>query len=139
LPDQKPQAHFDDTLTAIKIDGLTLRDKDVAREAQRWTSGERGPIVDDPTTLATTDLSEFVIEAVKIGAHALSATAQAQESRQRTELNSGIQRLLTDALAALTEANASSSDGPRQAQWRDRQISVRLIGRFASTTDEIAC
>ncbi len=58
-----------------------MRDKDVAREAQRWTAGERGPIVDDPDALAVADLSDFITEAVKIGAHALSATGQAQEAR----------------------------------------------------------
>ncbi|WP_122508750.1 Fis family transcriptional regulator, partial [Mycobacterium innocens] len=63
------------------IDRLMVRDKDVSREAQRWTSGERGPIVDDPAILAGADLSQFVTEAVKIGAHALSAAGQAQESR----------------------------------------------------------
>ncbi len=68
----KPQAHFDDILTAIEIERLTVQDKDVAREAQRWTKGERGPVVDDPDTLTATDLSALVTEAVKIGAHALT-------------------------------------------------------------------
>ncbi|MHA7650470.1 Fis family transcriptional regulator [Mycobacterium sp. ML4] len=37
--------------------------------------------MDDPNTLAAADLSDFITEAVKIGAHALSVTGQAQESR----------------------------------------------------------
>jgi hypothetical protein len=81
MPDKNRQAHFDDALTAVVIERLTVRDKDVAREAQRWSSGERGPIVDDREALAAADLSAFVTEAVKIGAHALSAAGQAQESR----------------------------------------------------------
>ena len=57
MPDKNRQAHFDETATAVVIERLTVRDKDVAREAQRWTAGERGPIVDDPDTLAAADLS----------------------------------------------------------------------------------
>ncbi len=34
-----------------------------------------------PRTLATADLSDFVTEAVKIGAHALTATGQSQDAR----------------------------------------------------------
>lgn len=74
-------AHLNEANDAVVIEHLTVRDKDVAREAGRWTTGERGPIVDDPDKLATADLSEFVTEAVKIGAHALSATSQSQDAR----------------------------------------------------------
>ena len=74
-------AHFDADRLAVVIDHLTVRDKDVVREAQRWTTGERGAVVDDPAVLDAADLGEFVSEAVKIGAHALSATGQAQDSR----------------------------------------------------------
>ena len=81
MPSNNRQAHFDDALTGVEIERLTVRDKDVAREAQRWTAGERGPIVDEPEALAAADLTAFVTEAIKIGAHALSATGQAQESR----------------------------------------------------------
>jgi hypothetical protein len=63
------------------IQNVTVRDKDVAREAQRWTTGERGPVVDDPAALADADQSEFVTEAVKIGAHALVVTGQSQDAR----------------------------------------------------------
>ncbi|AYE95274.1 Fis family transcriptional regulator [Mycobacterium paragordonae] len=81
MQNKQPQAHFDDTLTAVEVERLTVQDRDVAREARRWTAGERGAPVEDPDTLAAADLSEFITEAVKIGAHALSATGQAQESR----------------------------------------------------------
>lgn len=81
MQDKKRQAHFDDSLTGVVIEQLTVRDKDVAREAQRWTTGKRGPIVDDPEALATADLSAFVTEAVKIGAHAVSATGQTHEAQ----------------------------------------------------------
>jgi len=81
MQNKQPKAHFDDTLTAVEIERLTVQDRDVAREARRWTAGERGAPAEDPDTLAAADLSEFITEAVKIGAHALSATGQARESR----------------------------------------------------------
>lgn len=74
-------AHLNEVNDAVVIENVTVRDKDVAHEARRWTTGERGPIIDDPDKLATADLSDFVIEAVKIGAHALSATGQSQDAR----------------------------------------------------------
>lgn len=64
MRNEQPPAHFDNTLTAVEIERLTVRDKDVAREAQRWTAGGRGAAVDDPDTLAAADLSQFVTEAV---------------------------------------------------------------------------
>ncbi|ORB77020.1 hypothetical protein BST46_26880, partial [Mycobacterium timonense] len=81
MPQEYRHAHLDGSLTAVEIDQLTVRDKDVVREAQRWTDGERGKIVDDPDVLADADLTAFVPEAIKIGAHALSAPGQAQDAR----------------------------------------------------------
>lgn len=57
MPATTRHAYFDDTLTGVVVERLTLRDKDVAREAQRWTDGERGPIVDDPESLNTGKLN----------------------------------------------------------------------------------
>jgi hypothetical protein len=74
-------AHFDAAASAVVIEELAVSDKDVIREAQRWTTGERGPIIDDPVELAGADLSSFVTEAIRIDAHALSVTGQAQEAR----------------------------------------------------------
>ncbi|WP_006246062.1 hypothetical protein [Mycolicibacterium tusciae] len=95
------RAHLGSDDATIVIEHLTVRDKDVVREAQRWTTGERGDIVDDPAVLAEADLSDFVVEAVKIGAHALSATGQSQDSR-------ALERLLKDvgekATASTTQA-----------------------------------
>ncbi|PPJ29403.1 Fis family transcriptional regulator [Nocardia nova] len=77
-----PNAHFTDNNTAVAVEHVVLRDRDVLREAQRWTSGHRGPIVDDPETLATADLSGFITEVVKCGAVALAATGQASDAKE---------------------------------------------------------
>jgi hypothetical protein len=82
-----------------------VRDKDVAREAQRWTAGERGPIVDDPEALAAADLATFVTEAVKIGAHALSATGQAQESRALQQMLKDVGEKAADSTNKVAETS----------------------------------
>lgn len=74
-------AHFDTDVTAVIIEQLPITDKDAVREAQRWTTGERGPIVEDPALLGDADLTAYVSEAIRIGSLALSATGQAQESK----------------------------------------------------------
>ncbi|MGW4632717.1 Fis family transcriptional regulator [Nocardia sp. NPDC004415] len=75
-------AHFTDNNTALTISSLTLRDRDVVREAQRWTAGRRGPIVDDGEILAAADLSAFITEVIKCGAVAFAATGQATEAKE---------------------------------------------------------
>ncbi|WP_342802099.1 Fis family transcriptional regulator [Nocardia sp. No.11] len=75
-------AHFADNNTAVAIEQLILRDRDVLREAQRWTSGHRGPIVDDTEILAAADLSAFITEVVKCGAVALAAAGQASDAKE---------------------------------------------------------
>lgn len=117
----KPQAHFDDTLTAVEIERLTVQDKDVVREAQRWTSGERGPVVDDPDALTAADLSAFTVEAIKIGAHALSATGQALESR-----------LLEHMLMELGEKAADSTNKAAEVTERAVKSASETVGKAAA-------
>ncbi|ABM10883.1 MULTISPECIES: hypothetical protein [Mycolicibacterium] len=95
-------ARLGDDQSTIVINHLTIEDKDVVREAQRWTTGQRGEIVDDPAVLADADLSDFVAEAVKIGAHALSATGQSQDARalERMIKEAGDKTAATSAQAA---------------------------------------
>ncbi|WP_255246936.1 Fis family transcriptional regulator [Skermania piniformis] len=101
-------ARFDDTATAVEIAGITLRDKDITREAQRWTTGERGPVVENVDTLAGADLTTFISEAVKIGALALSATGQAQEARV-------LERLVRDAGDRAAEATTTATEATGRA------------------------
>lgn len=109
MTNPKAPAHFDDEAATVVIEGVTLRDKDVVREAQRWTTGERGPIVEDLATLADADLGEFVTKAITIGSHALSATGQAQEARV-------LERMITE----LGEKAASST--AEAATMTDRSV-----------------
>ncbi|MDV7173442.1 Fis family transcriptional regulator [Gordonia amicalis] len=104
-----PPARFNEASTAVVIDGLTVTDKDVVREAQRWTTGERGAVVDDVAALAEADLGGFVTKAITIGAHALSATGQAQEAR-------ALERMVTE----LSEKAATST--AEAAAMTDRSV-----------------
>ncbi|MCH9730851.1 MAG: Fis family transcriptional regulator [Actinomycetia bacterium] len=104
----KQHAHLNETIGAVVIEHLTVRDKDVAREAQRWTTGERGPVVDDPEALADADLSEFVSEAVKIGSHALSATGQSQDAR-------ALEQMVKDVGVKASESSTKASEATERA------------------------
>lgn len=97
-------AYLDEDATTLVVEHLTVRDKDVIREAQRWTTGERGPVVDDTQVLATADLSEFVSEAVKIGAHAPSATGQAQDARVLEQMLKDVGEKATASTTKAAEA-----------------------------------
>lgn len=112
-------AYFDENVAAVVVDGLSINDKDVVREAQRWTTGERGPLTDDPKLLEDADLKEFVVKAVTIGAHALTATGQAHEAqaleRMISELGDRAVKSTADASMATENAVASAAKTMSQA------------------------
>ena len=123
-------AHLDESGAAIVIENLTVRDKDVAREAQRWTTGKRGRIVDDPETLANADLSEFVSEALKIGAHALSATGQAQDARRSEQMFDDVTRADPSPRRPTRQRSPARSSGRRlrRSPRRLTTLSRRSLG-----------
>ncbi|OBG13668.1 Fis family transcriptional regulator [Mycolicibacterium celeriflavum] len=103
MSETAPRAHFNAEFNGVDIERLTVRDKDVAREAQRWSTGERGHIVEDPEALTAADLTAFVTEAVKIGAHALSATGQAQESKALEQMLKDVGEKAADSTNRVVE------------------------------------
>lgn len=113
-------AHLDAEHSTIVIQQLAIQDKDVAREAQRWTTGERGDIVDAPEVLADADLSGFVAEAVKIGAHALSATGQSQDWR-------ALERMIKEA----GEKTASTSNQAAELTERTVKDATKTMTKAA--------
>lgn len=129
-------AHFASDTAAVVIERLTIRDNEVVREAQRWGTGERGPLVDDHNALADADLANFVTEAVRIGVHALSVTGQAQEARAFEQMlkevgdkTAGstadaavlIARTVRDASDIVTAAAISAKTAITDAEVRNRQ------------------
>jgi hypothetical protein len=94
-------ARFTPAIDALVIECLTIADSEVLREAKRWTTGERGPIVDEREELLEADLSAFAGEALALGARVLSHAAVSSDAR---------------ALEALVkDVGAKSSDAAHQA------------------------
>ncbi|WP_280317993.1 Fis family transcriptional regulator [Nocardia wallacei] len=137
MSDLNPKkAHFDPDRSAVIVEHLTVRDRDVAREAQRWTTGERGQIVDDNDALAAADLTNYVTEALRLGAHALSVTGQVQETQALEHMLKGVgsqtadataraaeltERAVRDASDAVTRAALDAKKAITEADKRNRQ------------------
>ncbi|MFL6140437.1 MAG: Fis family transcriptional regulator [Labedaea sp.] len=117
--------HFDAGASAVVIERLTIRDREVAREAQRWVSGERGPLVEDLDALASADLTSYVTEAVRIGAHALSVTGQAQEAQ-------ALERMLKDVGDKTADSTAQAAELTARAM-REASEAVVAAARDAKT------
>ena len=129
-------AHLDETNGAIVIEHLTVRDKDVAREARRWTTGERGPVVDDPEELADAELSEFVAEAVKIGSHALAATGQFQDARALEQLVKDIGEKTTESSTKASEATERAVKSASDTMTRATDAAKKAIAEAETTASK---
>lgn len=129
----KQHTHLDDANGTVVIDHLTVRDKDVAREARRWTTGERGPVVDDPEALAGADLSEFVTEAVKIGAHALAATGQSQDARALEQLIKDVGEKTTASSAKATEVTERAVKSASDTMTKAADAAKKAIAEAETT------
>jgi hypothetical protein len=121
MPTTSPAAHFDPAAEAVVIDDLTIGDRDVIREAQRWTTGERGPLVDDLAELAAADLTSFVTEALRIGSHALSVTGQAQEAR-------ALERMLKDVGDKTADATTKAAEVADRAMREASDTVMKAAG-----------
>lgn len=101
-----PAVRLNGDVSALVVEQLTVRNTDVVREAQRWTTGERGPLLEDRDQLVQADLTNYVTEAVRIGSLALSVTGQAQESRALEQMLKDVGDKTADSTAKATEATA---------------------------------
>lgn len=102
----KHSAHFDQDAAAVVVKRLIVHDREVVREAQRWVSGERGPLVENLDALGGADLANFVTEAIKIGAHALSVTGQALEVQALEQMLKDVGDRTADSTAQAAELTA---------------------------------
>lgn len=118
-------AHFDETAEAVVIEQVTIDDREVVREARRWTSGRRGPLVEDHDALTGADLTSYVTEVMRIGAHALSVTGQAQETQ-------ALGRLLKEAEDKATASSAHAAELTARAA-REASETVRKAAHDAKT------
>ncbi|MEU4803059.1 Fis family transcriptional regulator [Actinosynnema sp. NPDC023587] len=123
--DIRHPAHFDNDASVVVIERLIIHDREVAREAQRWVSGERGPLVENLDALASADLTNYVTEAVRIGAHALSVTGQAQEAQ-------ALERMLKDVGDKTANSTAQAAELTVRAV-REASEAVMAAARDAKT------
>ena len=114
-------ARFDETAATVLIEALAIGDADVVREARRWTDGQRGVVVDDPDVLRGADLTAFVVEAVRIGAHALSVTGTAQEAK-------ALERMLKDVGDKTADTTARAMETTERAV----KDASEVVGRAAA-------
>jgi hypothetical protein len=127
-----------DVNDAVVIEHLTVRDKDVVREAGRWTTGERGPIVDDPDKLAAADLSAFVTEAVKIGTHALTATGQSQDARALEQMVKEVGEKAENSTAKAAELTERAVTAASETVAKAAELTERAVTAASETVAKAA-
>ncbi len=123
MTEKQGGARFDETGSAVVVEGLVIDDRDVVREARLWTSGRRGPTVEDPAGLAGADLTTFATEAVLLGARALTATAQTSEAR-------ALEQMVKDVGEKTAEATARAAE----LTGRAAQAASEAVAKVASDT-----
>lgn len=109
MSSEKAHTRFDTGAASVVIEVLTLTDECVVQEARHWTSGRRGPRVDDPAALEAADLSTFAREAVALGARALSVTAQSTHVRELEQMLKEVGQKSAAATVAAAEATGRSA------------------------------
>lgn len=114
-------AYFDESGQSVVIESLRVEDKDIVREAQRWTTGERGAIVDDPAALASADVTAFANEALLLGARAMTATGQTVEAR-------ALERMVADVGERTTEASLRVAEVTARAAKDASDVVARATG-----------
>ncbi len=120
----EPVVRYDAEAGAVVIEALSIQDRDVVQEAQRWTTGRRGPVVDDPVQLASAELSTFATEAVVIGVRALIATAQTTEVR-------AVEQMLKDVGDRTAHATSKAAELTERAV-RDASETVTRVATDAA-------
>lgn len=78
---QQTAVHVDPSGPSLVVRAFSLTDDVAVRKARHWTTGRRGPAIEDPAALARADLTAYLTEAVVLGSRALSAMGQSGEAR----------------------------------------------------------
>lgn len=92
---------FDPAAMAIIITDLLVADPAVVNESRRWSTGERGAVVDF-VDLAGADLGGFVTQALSVGAQAIALAGGAQDTFE-------LERLVNEVGAKTAESTAQAA------------------------------
>lgn len=135
------RVHVDPNSGSLVVNQLRLDDSRVLTECRHWSSGRRGEAV-DLTDLVDTDLTAFAVQAITIGATAMSAAGGVQstygiealvaEVEQRStkaaaDAAARTARVVTDASAALTKASTDAQQLISEAGARSRTSFVQSV------------
>ncbi|MBL8931714.1 MAG: hypothetical protein JNL54_16460 [Kineosporiaceae bacterium] len=103
-PTSEPtRVQLDSTTSVLRIDHLTITHPDVLREARRWTTGSRGPAVDDAGDLKQADLSPFVLEAMVLGSRTLAVVGEVSDARGLEQMVKEVGRQTSEAAVRASE------------------------------------
>lgn len=124
-----PSALISDGGRALEINQLKIEDRDVIQEACRWTTGERGPVVDE-ADLDGADVTRFVTEAIGLGARAIAATGQAQETQ-------ALSHLIKDAGDRANKASTTAAELTAKASKEAAQSILDSADRARKAVAEV--
>lgn len=95
-------ASFDVDRPAVVVTDLLITDLAVVSEARRWSTGVRGDAV-EVDEMAGVDLTSFVTEALTIGASAITAAGNAQNTFD-------LERLITEVGTRTAESSSQAAE-----------------------------
>jgi hypothetical protein len=81
----EPLVRFDPSGPSLVINSLIVEDAAVIAEARLWSQGRRGPAV-TTEELVTADLSNYVVQALVVGAHAIGTAGGVQQTYDLKDL-----------------------------------------------------
>lgn len=105
----KPTTHkvmYDPSSSTLLVSDLSVHQPAVTQEALRWSTGSRGPAI-AAEDLANCDLAPFVVQALTIGATAISAAGGAQDTYN-------LEQLIHDVGLRTTEAAQHAAESTKK-------------------------
>lgn len=121
-----PGVTFDASAPALVITDLVADHLAVTQEALRWSGGRRGPSV-AAAELAGTDLTAFALQALTVGASAITAAGGAQDTFNLEQLVQDVGSRTTEAterVAASTVKVTSEASKAMDKATRDVRTSL---------------
>lgn len=94
---------FDSSGPAVAIERLTVTDSVVVAEARSWASGRRGSVA-TADELAAADLSNYVIQALAVGAHAIGTAGGVQQAYDLKDLATEVSERTAESVQRATAA-----------------------------------
>jgi hypothetical protein len=121
-PTSDNSASFDVETQTVVVTGLVVSDLAVVSESRRWSTGVRGDAV-EVAQMGSADLTGFVTQALCIGASAITAAGNAQDTFD-------LERLITEVGTRTAESSSQAADLTTKA--------VNAAGKAMAVASELA-